>query len=65
MCILIAVIIKKCFINVAAGNGPKVESDRARSKNRRHVPMKTRTHARGTSVHASSREHTHDGHARS
>ena len=39
MCILIEIIIKIYFINVAAGNGPKVQSScsRAPATNRRHA----------------------------
>ena len=56
MCILIEISIKKYFMDIAAGNGPKVQNARAPATNRRHAhETSTRTHAR---------DNTHTAHTR-
>ena len=63
MCILIEISIKIYFMDIAAGNGPKVQSDRAPATNRRQAhETSTRTHARDnthtTRTHARDNTHT-------
>ena len=61
MCILNEISIKIYFMDIAAGNGPKVQSARAPATNRRHAhETSTRTHARDNTHTA----HMHTRHRR-
>ena len=73
MCILIEISIKIYFMDIAAGNGPKVQSARAPATNRRHAhETSTRTHPRDnthtahmhreTSARTHARDNTHTAH---
>ena len=73
MCILIEISIKIYFMDIAAGNGPKVQSARAPATNRRQAhETSTRTHPRDnthtahmhreTSARTHARDNTHTAH---
>ena len=59
MCILIEISIKIYFMDIAAGNGPKVHNARAPATNRRHA------HETSTRTHARDNTHTAHMHTRS
>ena len=70
MCILIEISIKIYFINLAAGNGPKVHNarDSTHTAHTHRISRRARTlvdaHTRRLHAHARERAHTTAAHAR-
>ena len=68
MCILIEISIKIYFINLAAGNGPKIHNARVNTRtahtHTRRRCTRTLVNAHTRRLHTHARERTHDGCAR-